>query len=63
MTEESRSREPFYYMDVCQGGHPVEIDDPAGFGRGQLIATAAILFLALLVYCLVDWMALPSRGT
>ena len=55
MTKESRSRKPFYNMDVCQGGHPIEIDDPAGFILGQLIATAAMLLLALLIYCLVDW--------
>jgi len=42
-------------MDVCQGGYPIEIDDPAGFRLGQLIATAAMLLLALLIYCLVDW--------
>lgn len=58
MTE--RSRKPFYYLDVCQGGHPIEIDDPAGFRLGQLIATAAILLLASLVYCLVDWIILKA---
>ena len=60
MTKEPRSRKPFYYMDGCQGGHPIEIDDPAGFRLGQLIATAAILVLALLVYCLVDWITVKS---
>lgn len=56
MTEKSKS-EPLYYMDVCQGGYPIEIDDPDGFRRGQLIATVAMLLLALLVYCLVDWIS------
>jgi len=62
MTKESRSRKPFYYMDACQGGYPIEIDDPAGFRLGQLIATAAALLLALLVYCLVDWIIVDAAN-
>ena len=62
MTKESRIRKPFYYMDVCQGGYPIEIDDPAGFRLGQLIATAAILLLALLAYWLVDWIIVETAN-
>ena len=38
MTKETRTPEPLYHMDLCQGAFLIEINDPAGFRLGQLIA-------------------------
>ena len=35
MTKETRTPEPLYYMDLCQGAFLIEIDDPAGFRLGR----------------------------
>jgi len=55
MTKETRTPEPLYYMDLCQGAFLIEIDDPAGFRLGQLIAMATVLLLALLLFCIASW--------
>jgi hypothetical protein len=55
MTKETRTPEPLYYMDLCQGAFLIEIDDPAGFRLGQLIAIATVLLFALLLFCIASW--------
>ena len=50
MTKEKRNREPLYYTDLCQGAFLIEVDDPAGFRLGQLIAMATVLPFALLLF-------------
>ncbi|MDE5458821.1 hypothetical protein GWE18_40045 [Bradyrhizobium sp. CSA112] len=55
MTKETRTPEPLYDMDLCQGSFLIEINDPAGFRLGQLIAMATVLLFALLLFCIASW--------
>ena len=55
MTKETRNREPLYYTDLCQGAFLIEVDDPAGFRLGQLIAMATVLPFAFLLFCIASW--------
>jgi len=55
MTKETRTPEPLYHMDLCQGAFLIEINDPAGFRLGQLIAMATFLLLVLLLFCIASW--------
>jgi hypothetical protein len=55
MTKETKNPQPLYYMDPCQGAFLIEINDPAGFRLGQLIAMATVLLFALLLFYLASW--------
>jgi hypothetical protein len=40
MTKETRTPEPLYYMDLCQGAFLIEINDPAGSLPGSDLIVA-----------------------